>query len=105
MQIPELARYVPIAQITAATKKYQMPGECTDLFVLTLLTFDRAINGRRVDRKALSIGYSILIDFYQAASEQVLEDGCPTDFTEFRRGKELRLDVLLEEVIPPELLP
>jgi hypothetical protein len=45
------------------------------------------------------------MDLYQAASEQAVEDGCPTDFAEFRRGKELRLDVPLEEIIPAELLP
>jgi hypothetical protein len=105
MRIPELARHIPAAQITAAAKKYRVPGECADLFVLTLLAFDRAINRQGVDRKALGVGYSILMDLYQAASEQALEDGCPTDFAEFRRGKELRLDVPLEEIIPAELLP
>jgi hypothetical protein len=105
MRIPELARHVPAAQITAAMKKYRVPGETADLFVLMLLAFDRGIDGRGEDRKALSVGYSILMDLYQAASEQALEDGCPTDFAEFRRGKELRLDVPLEEVIPAELLP
>jgi hypothetical protein len=100
MRIPELARHVPAAQITAAAKKYRVPGECADLFVLTLLAFDRSIDGRGVDRKALSVGYSILMDLYQAASEQAVEDGCPTDFAEFRRGKELRLDVPLEDRTP-----
>ncbi|KAJ7319142.1 hypothetical protein DFH08DRAFT_819562 [Mycena albidolilacea] len=105
MRIPELARHVPAAQITAAAMKYCVPGVCTDLFMLTLLAFDRAIDGRGVDRKALSVGYSILMDLYQAASEHALEDGCPTNFAEFCRGKELCLDVPLEKIIPAELLP
>ncbi|KAJ7867186.1 hypothetical protein B0H14DRAFT_3441881 [Mycena olivaceomarginata] len=104
MRIPELAHHVPAAQITAAMKKYRVPRETADLFVLMLLAFDRGIDGRGEDRKALGVGYSILMDLYEAASEQALEDGCPTDFTEFRRGKDLRLDVPLEEVIPAELL-
>jgi hypothetical protein len=45
------------------------------------------------------------MDLYQAASEQALEDRCPTDFAKFCRGKELRLNVPLEEIIPAELLP
>jgi hypothetical protein len=49
MRIPELARHVPAAQITAAAKKYRVPGECADLFVLTLLAFDRGIDGRGED--------------------------------------------------------
>jgi hypothetical protein len=105
MRIPELARHVPVAQITAAMKKYRVPGECANLFMFMLLAFDRAIDGRGTDRQALSVGYSILMDLYQAATEQALEDRCPTDFPEFRRGKELCLDVLLEEIIPAELLP
>jgi hypothetical protein len=105
MRIPELACHVPAAQITAAANKYRVPGECADLFVLTLLAFDHGIDGQGVDRKALSVGDSILMDLYQAASEQALEDRCPTDFPEFRRGKELRLDVPLEEIILAELLP
>jgi hypothetical protein len=70
-----------------------------------LLAFDRGIYGHSVDRQALSIRYSILMDLYQVATEQALEDGCPTDYPEFCRGKELRLDVPLEEIIPAELLP
>ncbi|KAJ7301428.1 hypothetical protein DFH08DRAFT_978747 [Mycena albidolilacea] len=103
--IPELACHVPAAQITAAMKKYRVPGETADLFVLMLLAFDRGIDGHGEDRKALSVGYSILMDLYEAVSEQALEDGCPTNFAEFRQGKDLCLDVLLEEVIPAELLP
>jgi hypothetical protein len=86
-------------------KKYRVPGECANLFVLMLLAFNCAINRRGVDRNTLSIGYSILMDLYQAATEQALEDRCPTDFAEFRPGKELCLDVPLEEIIPTKLLP
>jgi hypothetical protein len=45
------------------------------------------------------------MDLYQVATEQALEDGCPTDFAEFCWGKELHLDVPLEEIIPAELPP
>jgi hypothetical protein len=105
MRIPELTHHVPAVQITATMKKYRVPGECANLFVLTLLTFNHAINRCGVDRNALSVGYSILMDLYQAATEQALEDRCPTDFTEFYRGKELCFDVPLEEIIPTKLLP
>jgi hypothetical protein len=50
MRIPELAHHVPAAQITATTTKYRVPGECADLFVLTMLAFDRAIDRRREDQ-------------------------------------------------------
>lgn len=102
---PEFARYVEPAKITAAMKKYRVSGECADLFFLTLLAFERGVHVRGVDRDAFSVGFSILVDFYQAAREQALEDDRPTDFPEYRRGEELRLDVPLEEVIPSELLP
>jgi hypothetical protein len=48
-----------------------------------------------VNQNALSIGFSILMDLYQAAAEQVLEDESPTDFL-----KEFCLDIPPEEIIP-----
>ncbi|KAF7334079.1 hypothetical protein MVEN_02313500 [Mycena venus] len=102
---PEFARYVAPAVITAATRKYRVTGECADLFVFMLMALASGVHCRGADSSAFSIGSSILMDFYQAARDQALEDGGPTDFPGFRRGDDLRLDVPLEEVIPPEFLP
>jgi hypothetical protein len=54
---------------------------------------------------AFRIGFSILMDFSNAAIEQALEVSHSTDFPEFHRGKELCLDISLEEVIPTKFLP
>jgi hypothetical protein len=89
-QQPEYAFMVSASYVSAATAKYRVPGEATNMFLLLIALFCSLADVESRDRRAYSVAMTAFVDLYHSANARAAEDNIARDYSLYGDNGRLR---------------